>query len=168
MECCYKVFRRQVLEQVELEEDRFGFEPEITAKVAKLDVRIYETAVHYSGRTFAEGKKINWRDGMSAFRCILKYNLWRRGTCRGAMPTAVPPLRVCRMRREGTRRATASPIEPAVHRLMVSCSSFRPGRRPSTRVWRWTFWPTRPLPGSYCEIICTLASASLSFIWRSA
>lgn len=94
MECCYKVFRRQVLEQVELEEDRFGFEPEITAKVAKLDARIYETAVSYSGRTFAEGKKINWRDGMSALRCIFKYNLWRRRSCRGAMPTAVPPLRV--------------------------------------------------------------------------
>ena len=77
MEVCYKAFRRDVLEQIELEEDRFGFEPEITAKVAKLGVRIYEVGVSYSGRTYAEGKKIGWRDGAHALWCLLKYNLLR-------------------------------------------------------------------------------------------
>ena len=76
MECCYKLFRREVLEQIDIKEDRFGFEPEVTAKVAKLGCRIYEVPVSYSGRTYAEGKKINWRDGFSALRCILYYNLF--------------------------------------------------------------------------------------------
>jgi glycosyltransferase involved in cell wall biosynthesis len=76
MECCYKLFRREVLEQIEIKEDRFGFEPEVTAKVARLGCRIYEVPVSYSGRTYAEGKKINWRDGFSALRCILYYNLF--------------------------------------------------------------------------------------------
>jgi glycosyltransferase involved in cell wall biosynthesis len=78
METCYKTFRREVLERIEIEEDRFGFEPEITAKISKLKVRIYEVAISYHGRTYEEGKKINWRDGFSALRCILKYNLLRR------------------------------------------------------------------------------------------
>ena len=78
METCYKAFRREVLQQISLEEDRFGFEPEITAKVSKLNVRIYEVAISYYGRTYDEGKKINWKDGLSALRCILKYNLLRR------------------------------------------------------------------------------------------
>ena len=77
MEVCYKAFRREVLERIELEEDRFGFEPEITAKVAKLGVRIYEVGVSYSGRTYAEGKKIGWRDGVHALWCLFKYNLFR-------------------------------------------------------------------------------------------
>ena len=77
METCYKVFRRDVLRRISVEEDRFGFEPEVTAKVAKLGVRIYEVGISYSGRTYAEGKKINWKDGLSALRCILKYNLFR-------------------------------------------------------------------------------------------
>ena len=77
MEVCYKVFRREVLQQVRIEEDRFGFEPEITAKVAKLGARIYEVGISYSGRTYAEGKKIGWRDGVRAVWCILKYNLLR-------------------------------------------------------------------------------------------
>jgi glycosyltransferase involved in cell wall biosynthesis len=75
MECCYKAFRREVLTRIDLKEDRFGFEPEITAKVASLGCRIYEVPVSYSGRTYAEGKKINWKDGFSALRCILQYNL---------------------------------------------------------------------------------------------
>jgi glycosyltransferase involved in cell wall biosynthesis len=75
METCYKAFRREVLQQVRLREDRFGFEPEITAKVARLRVRIYEVAISYYGRTYAEGKKIGWRDGFRALWCILKYNL---------------------------------------------------------------------------------------------
>ncbi len=77
METCYKVFRREVLRKITVEENRFGFEPEITAKVAKLDVRIYEIGISYSGRTYKEGKKIGWKDGFSAIRCILKYNLLR-------------------------------------------------------------------------------------------
>jgi glycosyltransferase involved in cell wall biosynthesis len=77
MEVCYKVFRRSVLERITIEEDRFGFEPEITAKVAKLGCRIYEVGISYSGRTYEEGKKIGWRDGARAVWCILKYNLFR-------------------------------------------------------------------------------------------
>lgn len=77
METCYKVFRRDVLERITIEEDRFGFEPEITAKIAKLKLRIYEMGISYSGRTYAEGKKISWKDGVSAIRCIIKYNLFR-------------------------------------------------------------------------------------------
>jgi len=77
METCYKVFRREVLAKIRIEENRFGFEPEITAKVAKLGCRIYEVGITYSGRTYAEGKKIDWKDGMRAIYCILKYNLLR-------------------------------------------------------------------------------------------
>ncbi len=77
METCYKVFRREILNKFTIEEDRFGFEPEITAKFAKLRLRIYETGISYSGRTYSEGKKIGWRDGISAIRCIVKYNLLR-------------------------------------------------------------------------------------------
>jgi glycosyltransferase involved in cell wall biosynthesis len=75
METCYKAFRRDVLRDLVIEESRFGFEPEITAKIAKLNVRVYEVGISYSGRTYSEGKKINWKDGVSALRCILKYNL---------------------------------------------------------------------------------------------
>jgi glycosyltransferase involved in cell wall biosynthesis len=77
MEVCYKVFRREVLTRIDIEEDRFGFEPEITAKVAKLGCRIYEVGISYAGRTYGEGKKIGWRDGLRAVWCILKYNLLR-------------------------------------------------------------------------------------------
>jgi glycosyltransferase involved in cell wall biosynthesis len=77
METCYKVFRREILEQIEVEEFRFGFEPEITAKVARLRCSVYEVGISYSGRTYAEGKKIGWKDGVRAFWCILKYNLLR-------------------------------------------------------------------------------------------
>ena len=78
METCYKAFRRPVLERIALEEDRFGFEPEITAKISKLKLRVYEVAISYYGRTYEEGKKVNWKDGLSALRCILKYNFFRR------------------------------------------------------------------------------------------
>jgi len=74
METCYKVFRREIVQKITIEEDRFGFEPEITAKVAKLRVRIYEVPISYYGRTYEEGKKIGWRDGFQAIWCILKYN----------------------------------------------------------------------------------------------
>jgi glycosyltransferase involved in cell wall biosynthesis len=74
METCYKVFKRDVLRRITIRENRFGFEPEITARVAKLDVRVYEVAISYYGRTYAEGKKIGWRDGFRALWCVLKYN----------------------------------------------------------------------------------------------
>jgi glycosyltransferase involved in cell wall biosynthesis len=77
METCYKLFRRDVLQKITIEESRFGFEPEITAKVSKLNLRIYEVAISYYGRTYQEGKKVNWRDGMSALRCVFKYNFLR-------------------------------------------------------------------------------------------
>jgi glycosyltransferase involved in cell wall biosynthesis len=77
LETCYKMFRREVIQQIRLEEKRFGFEPEITAKVSKLGVRIYEVPISYHGRTYAEGKKVNWKDGLRALWCILKYNFLR-------------------------------------------------------------------------------------------
>ena len=80
MECCYKLFKREIISQFTFKENRFGFEPEVTAKVARLarrgECRVYEVGISYFGRTYAEGKKINWKDGVSAIRCILKYNLW--------------------------------------------------------------------------------------------
>jgi glycosyltransferase involved in cell wall biosynthesis len=77
METCYKMFRREVIQSIAIEENRFGFEPEITAKVAKGGYRIYEVGISYYGRTYAEGKKIGWRDGMRAIYAILKYNIFR-------------------------------------------------------------------------------------------
>jgi glycosyltransferase involved in cell wall biosynthesis len=79
METCYKMFRREVIQSIPLRENRFGFEPEVTARVARIkDIRIYEVGISYYGRTYAEGKKINWKDGFRAIYCILKYNLWKR------------------------------------------------------------------------------------------
>jgi glycosyltransferase involved in cell wall biosynthesis len=77
METCYKVFRREIIQSIRIEEDRFGFEPEITAKVAKTGARIFEVGISYSGRTYAEGKKISWKDGLWALYCIVKYNVAR-------------------------------------------------------------------------------------------
>ena len=78
METGYKVFRNSILEKVRIEENRFGFEPEITAKIAKLPhARIYEVGISYFGRTYSEGKKINWKDGLRAIYCIVKYGLRR-------------------------------------------------------------------------------------------
>ena len=73
METCYKVFRRDLIQSIPLQENRFGFEPEITVKLAKRNVRIYEVGISYAGRTYAEGKKIGWKDGFSALRCLVKY-----------------------------------------------------------------------------------------------
>ncbi len=75
METCYKVFRREVIQSIPLQEDRFGFEPEITVKIAKRKLRIYEVGISYWGRTYEEGKKIGWRDGIRAFWCLLKYSV---------------------------------------------------------------------------------------------
>ena len=78
METCYKAFRREVIQSIRIRENRFGFEPEVTAKVAKMNLRIYEVGISYYGRTYDEGKKIGWRDGFRAIYCILKYNLWAK------------------------------------------------------------------------------------------
>ena len=75
IETCYKVFRRDIIQSIRIEEDRFGFEPEITAKIAKLRCRIFEVGISYYGRTYEEGKKIGWRDGVRAMWCIARYNL---------------------------------------------------------------------------------------------
>ena len=75
METCYKVFRREIIQSITIEENRFGFEPEVTAKVAKLGCRIYEVGISYYGRTYAEGKKINYKDGFRAIYCVLKLSL---------------------------------------------------------------------------------------------
>jgi glycosyltransferase involved in cell wall biosynthesis len=78
METCYKLFRREIIQSIQLKENRFGFEPEVTAKIARIpNIRIYEVGISYYGRTYAEGKKINWKDGFRAIYCILKYNLFR-------------------------------------------------------------------------------------------
>jgi glycosyltransferase involved in cell wall biosynthesis len=74
METCYKAFRREVIQSIDIEEDRFGFEPEITAKIANKRLRVFEVGISYSGRTYDEGKKIGWRDGVRAVWCILKYS----------------------------------------------------------------------------------------------
>ncbi|MEI6313302.1 MAG: glycosyltransferase family 2 protein [Syntrophus sp. (in: bacteria)] len=77
IETCYKAFRREIIQAITIEEDRFGVEPEITAKIAKLKCRIYEVGISYYGRTYEEGKKINWKDGFRALYCIVKYNILR-------------------------------------------------------------------------------------------
>jgi glycosyltransferase involved in cell wall biosynthesis len=77
METCYKAFRREIIQSIRIEENRFGFEPEITAKLAKLECCIYEVGISYNGRTYQQGKKIGWKDGVWAIHCILKYNLLR-------------------------------------------------------------------------------------------
>jgi glycosyltransferase involved in cell wall biosynthesis len=79
METCYKLFRAEIIKGIGLKEQRFGFEPEVTAKVSRIPgIRIYEVGISYYGRTYQEGKKISWKDGFRAIYCILKYNLWER------------------------------------------------------------------------------------------
>ena len=91
METCYKVFRREIIQSVDIQEDRFGFEPEITAKIACMGCRIYEVGISYSGRTYEEGKKIGWKDGLRAIWCILKYNLGRHNKpARSTVPKDAP------------------------------------------------------------------------------
>ncbi|HEV2402524.1 MAG TPA: glycosyltransferase family 2 protein [Candidatus Sulfotelmatobacter sp.] len=89
METCYKVFRREILQSIPLEENRFGFEPEITVKVARRNLRVYEVGISYWGRTYAEGKKIGWKDGFRALWCLLKYGLKEQ---QRAEPTARIPV----------------------------------------------------------------------------
>ncbi|MGH7161174.1 MAG: hypothetical protein ACREFS_13990, partial [Acetobacteraceae bacterium] len=77
METCYKVFRRDIIQAIRIEENRFGFEPEITAKIAATGCRVFEVGISYNGRTYEQGKKIGWKDGLWALWCIVKYNLFR-------------------------------------------------------------------------------------------
>ena len=77
METCYKAFKREVIQSITIQENRFGFEPEVTAKISRRNLRIYEVGISYYGRTYSEGKKIGWRDGVRAIYCILKYNTWK-------------------------------------------------------------------------------------------
>jgi len=90
METCYKMFRRSVIQAIELREDRFGFEPEVTAKIARGNWRVYEVGISYHGRTYADGKKIGWKDAIQAARCIVRYSsLWSR---RAGERDGLPPL----------------------------------------------------------------------------
>jgi len=91
METCYKVFRREVIQSIPLEEDRFGFEPEITVKVARRKLRIYEVGISYSGRTYEEGKKIGWKDGVRALYCLVKYSLKEPGAKAAPIQAAPSP-----------------------------------------------------------------------------
>jgi len=93
METCYKVFRREVIQAIPLEENRFGFEPEITVKVARRKLRIYEVGISYSGRTYEEGKKIGWKDGVRALYCLVKYSLKEPGAKAAVIETASAPDR---------------------------------------------------------------------------
>ena len=89
METCYKVFRREIIQSIPIEEDRFGFEPEITVKIAKRGLRVYEVGISYWGRTYEEGKKIGWRDGFRALFCLLKYTITEKRLAHSAANTAV-------------------------------------------------------------------------------
>jgi len=107
METCYKAFRRDVIQSIPLEQDRFGFEPEITVKVAKRRLRVYEVGISYSGRTYEEGKKIGWRDGLKALWCLLKYSIKEKRVTRNAAITtsSVRALdRDIKFEREGLER----------------------------------------------------------------
>src|SRR5256885_9558466 len=88
METCYKVFRREVIQSIPIKEDRFGFEPEITVKIAKRKLRIYEVGISYWGRTYEEGKKIGWKDGFRALWCLLKYSIKERADSRAALSSS--------------------------------------------------------------------------------
>ncbi len=90
METCYKVFRREIIQSIAIEENRFGFEPEITVKVARRNLRIYEVGISYWGRTYEEGKKIGWKDGVRALYCLLKYSLKEPHTRRVTEPVSAP------------------------------------------------------------------------------
>jgi glycosyltransferase involved in cell wall biosynthesis len=96
METCYKVFRREIVQSIPIEEDRFGFEPEITVKVAKRRLRIYEVGISYWGRTYEEGKKIGWKDGVRCLWCLLKYSVKERAVALPSMVSSEPPAAVAR------------------------------------------------------------------------
>jgi glycosyltransferase involved in cell wall biosynthesis len=91
METCYKVFRREVIQSINLEQNRFGFEPEVTVKISRMKLRIYEVGISYSGRTYEEGKKIGWKDGVQALWCILKYSMKSRRSYQPATVASLQP-----------------------------------------------------------------------------
>jgi len=91
METCYKVFRREIVQSIPIEENRFGFEPEITVKVAKRRLRIYEVGISYWGRTYEEGKKIGWKDGVRCLWCLLKYSIKERAVALPSTVSSEPP-----------------------------------------------------------------------------
>ncbi len=115
METCYKAFRREVLAGIELEEDRFGIEPELTAKVARNGWRIYEVGISYDGRTYAEGKKVNWKDGLWALWCLLRYSApgdrVRQAVGRAARPPGPPTRGTARVGRGSAGRGRPEPRE---------------------------------------------------------
>ncbi len=100
METCYKVFRREVIQSIPIEENRFGFEPEITVKLARRNLRIYEVGISYWGRTYEEGKKIGWRDGFRALYCLFKYSL-KEPRAKSAPVTSAPALAESAIPRDG-------------------------------------------------------------------
>jgi glycosyltransferase involved in cell wall biosynthesis len=102
METCYKVFRREVIQGIELQEDRFGFEPEITVKIARRRLRVYEVGISYSGRTYEEGKKIGWKDGVRALWCLVKYSIKELRLQKDASAIAVPPVSSGQKQRSGS------------------------------------------------------------------
>ena len=105
METCYKVFLRDAIQSIPLEEDRFGFEPEGTVKVAKRDLRVYEVGISYSGRTYEEGKKIGWKDGVREIWCLVKYSVkeGRAPAAQGrAMRTTIPTVGVQGVKQDGS------------------------------------------------------------------
>jgi glycosyltransferase involved in cell wall biosynthesis len=104
METCYKAFRREVIQSIPIEENRFGFEPEITVKVAKRNLRIYEVGISYWGRTYEEGKKIHWRDGVQALWCLLKYSF-------KVPATSAQPIHD----HDGQPKSDAEPVAPSQH-----------------------------------------------------
>jgi glycosyltransferase involved in cell wall biosynthesis len=109
METCYKAFRREVIQSIPIEEDRFGFEPEITVKVARRKLRIYEVGISYAGRTYEEGKKIGWRDGIHALYCLFKYSL-KEGRTR----SAVRETQTASGERQNTNSASEEPSAAGV------------------------------------------------------
>jgi glycosyltransferase involved in cell wall biosynthesis len=115
METCYKMFRREVIQSIPIDEDRFGFEPEITVKIAKRRLRIYEVGISYWGRTYEEGKKIGWKDGMRALWCLLKYSIkerWRSSmTLTKALEDQTITPKVIDFQSHITRKPDAAPLE---------------------------------------------------------
>ena len=119
METCYKAFRREVIQSIEIEEDRFGFEPEITAKIAAAGWRIYEVGISYSGRTYSEGKKIGWKDGVRAIYGVVRYSkAWQRRALvdRPRAGSQHPAGRVRRLGRRALRRPVARSRKPTTTR----------------------------------------------------
>ena len=161
METCYKAFRREVIQSIEIEEDRFGFEPEITAKIAAAGWRIYEVGISYSGRTYSEGKKIGWKDGVRAIYGVVRYsNAWQRralgrsttrrtaASRRPSSTTPTPSSPTCcrtledadnyadwiyRLIRAAPRRATCSRSAPVTVSSPSACAATRGSPRPTSR-----------------------------------